>query len=423
MARSHDTGVLSAETAAMIVDRLSDKLPAIARSLQELLVQERAEMAGDGELTALLYDAVQGNLEAFFPAIRHGIPIDRIEPPTAALEHARRLAQRGTDVDELVRAYRVGHQGVLKLILDEVRAAQLETELGWRVFEEIAASSFTYIDRVSHQVVTAYQTERDRWLANRNQMRALRVREVLAGGDLDIDDTTDHIRYPLHRLHLALIVWCAEKEDGDELDAMERFVADLAAALGARERPLFVASDRITGWAWIPLTAGTGDGVVGAIREFVRLRPDSPWMTVGNPLDGLPGFRQSHRQAAAARTVAMAPGAPPRPVTAADEPGLAVAAQFSSDLDQARSWVCHVLGPLASDTDSDERLRDTLRGFLRNSSSFKASADELHLHVNSVKYRVQRAIERRGQPIEDDRIDVEIALLLCHWFGTAVLAP
>ncbi|MGX9670573.1 PucR family transcriptional regulator [Mycobacterium sp. HM-7] len=422
MARSHDTGVLSAETAAMIVDRLSNKLPAMTRSIQEMLVQERAEMAGDGELTALLYDAVQGNLEAFFPAIRHGIPIDRIEPPTAALEHARRLAQRGTDVGELVRAYRLGHHGVLKVILDEVRAAQLDTDLGLQVFEEIAASSFTYIDQVSHQVVNAYQAERDRWLANRNQMRALRVREVLDGGDLDIDETTDLIRYPLHRVHLALIAWCAELADGDELAAMERFIADLAAALGARERPLFVASDRTTGWAWIPLPADAADPV-GRIREFVRSRPDAPWLTTGTPLDGLAGFRQSHRKAVAARTVAMAPGAPPRPVTAADEPGLVVAAQFCSDLDHARAWVGHVLGPLAADTDSDERLRETLRGFLRNNSSFKSTADELHLHVNSVKYRVQRAVERRGRPIEEDRIDVEVALLLCYWFGTAVLAP
>ncbi len=423
MARSHETGALSAETAAMIVARLSDKLPVITRSLQELQVQERPEMAGDGELMALLYDAVQGNLQDFFSAIRHGIAIDHIEPPTAALEHARRLAQRGTDVDELVRAYRLGHHGVLKWILDEVRAAHLETELGWRVFEEIAASSFTYIDRVSHQVVTAYQAERDRWLANRNQIRALRVREVLDGGDLDVDETTDLIQYPLHRSHLALIVWCAEQADGDELDTMERFVTDLAAASGAGERPLFVASDRTTGWAWIPFASDAADTAVNQIREFVRLRADAPWLAVGNPLHGLTGFRRSHREAVAARAVAMAPGAPPRPVTAADEPGLVVAAQFSSDLDHARSWVCHVLGPLATDTDGDERLRETFRGFLRNNSSFKSSADELHLHVNSVKYRVQRAVERRGRPIDDDRIDVEVALLLCHWFGTAVLAP
>jgi DNA-binding PucR family transcriptional regulator len=47
----------------------------------------------------------------------------------------------------------------------------------------------------------------------------------------------------------------------------------------------------------------------------------------------------------------------------------------------------------------------------------------LHLHVNSVKYRIQRAIQRRGRPIPDDRLDVELALLVCQWFGAVVLSP
>jgi DNA-binding PucR family transcriptional regulator len=45
----------------------------------------------------------------------------------------------------------------------------------------------------------------------------------------------------------------------------------------------------------------------------------------------------------------------------------------------------------------------------------------LHLHFNSVKYRIQRAIQRRGRPIGDDRLDVELALLVCQRFGAAVL--
>src|SRR6516165_7753805 len=65
---------------------------------------------------------------------------------------------------------------------------------------------------------------------------------------------------------------------------------------------------------------------------------------------------------------------------------------------------------------------DCLRVFLGAGSSFKAAAEELHLHVNSVKYRIARATERRGRPIADDRLDVEVALLLCHWFGTAILS-
>jgi DNA-binding PucR family transcriptional regulator len=92
-----------------------------------------------------------------------------------------------------------------------------------------------------------------------------------------------------------------------------------------------------------------------------------------------------------------------------------------NNLAAARVWVAEVLGPLASCTENDERLRETLGVFLRAGGSFKAAAEELHLHTNSIKYRVQRAIDRRGRPISDGRLDVEIALLLCHWYGNAVL--
>jgi hypothetical protein len=30
--------------------------------------------------------------------------------------------------------------------------------------------------------------------------------------------------------------------------------------------------------------------------------------------------------------------------------------------------------------------------------------------------------ERRGRPIADDRLDVEVALLPCDWYGAAVLS-
>jgi len=184
---------------------------------------------------------------------------------------------------------------------------------------------------------------------------------------------------------------------------------------------LFVDADRVTGWAWIPLSVDTAPNVAAQTRAFVEARADAPWIAIGSPLAGIEGFRRSHQQALAARAVVIAAGRRQARVTAASDPGLAVAAQFSGDLKAARAWVGEVLGPLASATDVDERMRETLRVFLRTGSSFKAAADELHLHSNSVKYRVQRAVERRGEPITDDRLDVEVALLLCHWFDTAVL--
>lgn len=419
--RSREDEALVAKSAAMIIGRLNDKLPEITRSTQEFLVAEIPEIAGDGDLRQLVHDSVGGNFETFFPAIRHGIPIADVEPATAALEHARRLAQRGVDADALMRTYRFGHLAFVKMVLDEIRAAHLDAQLGLDVFEQVTSTSFRYVDRISQLVLRVYQAERDRWLANQNRLRALRVREVLDGGEIDIDQVTNAIRYPLHRTHVSLILWCSESENGDELVVMERFVAELAKSLGADVRPLFVAADRVTGWAWVPVPEDAAPNAARRIREFANTRANAPWIAAGDPRPGVDGFRRSHAQALDARAVAMASGSQPPAVTAASDPGLVVAAQFCADLEQARAWVGDVLGPLASATDSDERMRETLREFLHTGSSYKATADELHLHVNSVKYRVQRALERRGRPIADDRLDMEVALLLCHWFDTAVL--
>jgi DNA-binding PucR family transcriptional regulator len=419
--RDREDEALVAKSAALIIGQLDDKLTEISRSIQKVLLTELPEIGGDGELLGLVHDSIQENLDTFLHAIRNGISIDHIEPPTAALEHARRLAQRGVDADFLVRTYRLGHQAVVRIVLDELRDAQFATDLTLDVFERVTSTSFRYIDKTSRLVLTTYQSERDRWLANENRVRALRVREVLDGNEIDIDDTTDALRYPLRRIHLSLIVWCAECEDGNELVAMERFVTELATSLGARERPLFIAADRVTGWAWIPLSEDAAPDAVTRLREFADGRADAPWIAAGDPLPGVDGFRRSHAQALAARAVVVASGSQPPAVTTANDPGLVVAAQFCADLQQARAWVGDVLGPLASATDSDERMRETLREFLHTGSSFKATADALHLHVNSVKYRVQRALERRGKPITGDRLDVEVALLLCHWFDMAVL--
>ncbi|WP_245551175.1 helix-turn-helix domain-containing protein [Nocardia paucivorans] len=64
-----------------------------------------------------------------------------------------------------------------------------------------------------------------------------------------------------------------------------------------------------------------------------------------------------------------------------------------------------------------------MRIFLRNQAGYKAAAADLDLHFNTVKYRVERAVSRRGKAISDDRLDVELALLICYWYGSTVLRP
>jgi DNA-binding PucR family transcriptional regulator len=422
MAKAHsDDAAIITRSAAAVVNRLGERLAAVTGFVQQTLLAEMPELRGDPQLLQLMRDSVDENVATVLSAIRHAIPIERIEPPTAALERARRLAQRGVSVNVLVRAYRLGHKAVLNVVLDEVRASKLEPQLSLDVFGQIAEITFGYVDWVAQQALITYQSERDRWMENRNSLRALHVRELLDGADIDVDAAVSAIRYPLRGLHLAIVVWCAESVGGDELALMERYIRQLAEALNAHH-PLFVPVDRLTGWAWIALPADAAPNATARIRAVPQTRPDAPWIAVGNPLPGVEGFRRSHQQAQDAHNVAIAAGSKADLVTAASDPGLSMAALLADNLSAARAWVGDVLGPLSGRTDNDERLRETLRVFLRTGSSFKNAAEELHLHFNSVKYRVQRAIDRRGRSITDDRLDVEVALLLCHWYGAAMLS-
>jgi DNA-binding PucR family transcriptional regulator len=106
---------------------------------------------------------------------------------------------------------------------------------------------------------------------------------------------------------------------------------------------------------------------------------------------------------------------------AATEPEVRVAALMVDDLARTREWVQNTLGPLASNTTGDAKLRETLRIFLREGSSHTAAAEHLALHRNTVGYRVNKAVQRRGRPITGDQIEVEMALLACAQFHETVL--
>ncbi len=380
--------------------------------------------SGCRQLLELLRDSVEGNIDTIFSAIQHDIPIEEVAPPTAALEYARRLARHGVEPHALLRAYRLGQQKLLDIVLHEIRSLDWEREVSLEFVVGVTNATFGYIDGISQRVVEVYQQERERWLENRNSLRAMRVRELLDGGEVDVDTASATVGYPLRRTHLAVCVWTPDGSAGDnELDRLQRYVRGLAEALGAPGDSLFIALDRLTGCGWIPLPGDAATGAVAGVRRYAAEHPDGSHLALGDPLPGLDGFRRSYRQALRTRAVAVAAGASAPRVTAAADPGLSAAALLTGDLAEARTWVQEVLGPLSADTKNDARLRETLGVFLRHGSSYTAAADELNLHFNTVKYRVQRAVERRGRPIVPDRLDVELALLICQWFGAAVLRP
>jgi DNA-binding PucR family transcriptional regulator len=406
---------------AEIGAQLNDRLAAVSGFIRVSLEEEIPELRGDARIIELLGASVEGNVDTVLHALQHDITVEHVVAPTAALEYARRLAQHGVSVNALVRAYRLGQRRMNELVFREVRETDMDQSIRVDVIEAITTTLYAYIDWISQQVVAVYEDERERWLENQNSVRALRVREVVAGKAIvDVDATSDSIRYPLLWHHLAVVIWYPDEgAAGDELARLQRFLRELGQATDVGSKPLFAAADETTGWGWLPYRAVPNG--VESVREFARARTDSPNVAIGTVASGIDGFRRSHREAQAARGVAVAGGAQPPTVVAASDPGLAAAALLGGDIGATRIWVAGVLGELAADTDGDARLRETLRVFLRCGQSYKQAAEELDLHFNTVKYRIGRAVARRGTPIEQDRLDVELALLACQWYGAAVL--
>ncbi len=415
-----DVGV--ARHIAKTAGRLQERLAQLSSGMQLYLEDQIPELRGDARVMELHGPSVEGNVNTLLHALRYNIAVERVEAPTAALEYARRLAQHGVPLHALVRAYRLGQHRMNELVFAELRTIDVPEPARYAVLEAMTKTLFEYIDWITQQVIVVYEDERERWLEDQNSLRAVRVRDVLAAPKpVDVDAATTTIRYPLRWHHLAVMMWYPDTgTDADAIARLQRFLRELGQATGAAATPLFVAADRTCAWGWLPYRTAT-PAAEAEVRRFTAGKRDAPDIAIGTMRSGVAGFRQSHREAERARRVALiAQGAEPTLICASD-PGFSVAALLGADVTDTRAWVAGTLGALAADTDNDARLRETLRVFLGFGSSYKQAAEELNLHFNTVKYRVGRAIARRGRSIGSDRLDVELALLTCHWYGAAVL--
>ncbi|MFE4997461.1 helix-turn-helix domain-containing protein [Streptomyces mirabilis] len=92
-----------------------------------------------------------------------------------------------------------------------------------------------------------------------------------------------------------------------------------------------------------------------------------------------------------------------------------------ANVEDMRAWVWGVLGPLAVDDENCARLRETVQIFLDSGCSYTATAGAQILHKNTVHYRIRKAEEIMGHPVQERRIDLEVALLAVQYLGLTLL--
>jgi DNA-binding PucR family transcriptional regulator len=400
-----------------IATLMSTELPALTGTLHKVLAETIEELQGDQLIVEMLGASIESNLETVAHILRYGIDVDKVSTPSAAEEYSRRLAQRGIAPIALVRAYRLGQQQVVDWAFDQL-ARDTDQAVALAAGRIVVDTTFRYIDRISEQVVSAYESERVRWLANRNTVRKAMIEELLRGDPVDLAVAEGALSYRLRQNHVGVVLWSTSKSAAaEDLRQLERLLQQAAAAANCSGQPLFVPRDRSTAWGWIPLGRG---------RTTVAVEADADrnhWIALGSAAAGPDGFRVTLLEAQRAQQVALAGRDRAHQVTAFTDPQVRAAAMMAADLEGTRRLVWNALGPLAADTETAARLRETLLVFLAEKGSYLATAERIHLHKNTVKYRIDKALEERGRSLDDERLELELALVACRWLASSVLVP
>jgi len=405
----------TSDVSSMLTPRTTE----ISADVYNLIVREITQLRSDKQVLSLLDASVAENVATMLHILQHDIDLEKVHAPAAALEYARRLAQRGVPIAALLRAYRIGSARFQDWCLEELGRSTDDAAMVSAVGLRIADITARYIDQVSEEVVSSYEDEKENWLRNLSAARAARVRALLASERIDVDGSEAVLRYRLRQHHVGVVCWADEAEgETGALARMEQVTLELARSTGCAGRPLFLPQDELTAWAWLPLGGRDAFPVPEAGRHLPRDEPGIRF-ALGAAGAGAAGFRRTHEQALGAHAVALAAGPAGQVITGfADVAPLAL---MSGSIELLRAWVAETLGSLAADDDHNSTLRHTLRVFLQEGGSFKATAERLTLHKNTVQYRVRKAEESIGGPVARDRLQVELALLACHWLGASVL--
>jgi hypothetical protein len=408
-----------AELMANVAAAVARRVAAVSEDVYETILREIPQLRDDQPVLALLASSVDSNVDTCLQIMQHRIDLAAVQAPAAAVEYARRLAQRGTPLTALLRAYRVGHACFADWLLKELAQQTDNAEMISAATLGTSRIVAGYIDQISEKMVAAYAQERENWLRNRSAARAARIRDLLSGERIDVSTAEVTLGYRLRQYHVGLVCWVGDAAStADEITRLERAVSHVAGQAACHGDPVFLPRDESSAWAWLPL--GIRDTFDSAAAGTAGLDADIHF-AFGDAAKGTTGFRITHQQAIAAQAVALAAGSPaPRAVTFSQ---VAPVAMMLTSKELLRPWVLSTLAGLATDDEHHARLRETLLVFLRSGGSYKTTAQQLMLHKNTVQYRVRKAEESLGRPVGDNRHDVELALEASHWLGSYVLRP
>ncbi|MEV0710234.1 PucR family transcriptional regulator [Nocardia aurea] len=394
--------------------RGQDETERVLLSVDRAMVEEFPQFFGDAELHGEVRTSARAHWLGLMSTI--GRTTLDIRPPLEAVDGARTVAKRGYELNVLLKTYRVGQRGLWRhvnvLLAEQIRDPELRGAVLVTFWERCSR----WLDNCLDSLILSYFEERERRAAGIEARRTATVQALLRGEATDEDLVSHRLGHNIDEFQTALSLWAERSYPASTATrVLARLATDTAAALGA-PAPLTLISGSHGLWAWIATEQPCEVGAVPA--------PPVPGthLAVGTPWPGPEGFRRSHREALAAQRIATS-HATVAALTTYRDVDLVSMLTGDGSIDGARVLIEREIGAIAGRSDNASRLRDTVREYLANGGNVAVTAEQLGVHTNTVRYRIQQAEHRLGHSLEARRLHVELALRCLAAYGDQLLPP
>jgi PucR C-terminal helix-turn-helix domain/GGDEF-like domain len=369
------------EVAARLHSRRAEIEQAALNRLQSISDAEPLDPTYSEGLRAAITAALDYGLGAVTRSSELHVPI-----PGPLLAQARLAARSGVSLETVMRRCFAGYTLLNDYLLEELEDGKLFEDIG---VKRLLRAQATLFDHLMAALAEEYAREEGNRRNSAEERRAMQIRQLLDG---ELVDNTK-FAYDFGACHLGAVA----QGDG----ALEA-IRGLAAALDRRLLLVRPSEDLI--WAWI------GGRHPLAPEKLFRCISLADWagrfpIALGEPGEGLAGWRLSHRQANAALPIALR--GPRRVVRYAD---VALLAAVLQDELLATSLHRLYLAPLENDRDGGGVLRETLRAYFAAHRNVSSAAAALRVSRQAVAKRLHLVEELVGRPLSACSTELETAL-------------
>jgi DNA-binding PucR family transcriptional regulator len=173
-------------------------------------------------------------------------------------------------------------------------------------------------------------------------------------------------------------------------------------------RPLSARSTRQISpatWVWIPGNVAPDERqLANAIDPIPGVR-----IAIGSTAAGVEGFRRSHLDAITTQRMLARLQSAQR---IASFQTVQLVSLVTQDLDRVQEFIANTLGELES---ANLELRSTVRTFVNEQCNASRAARTLYTHRNTLLRRLARADQLLPRPLEENSVNVAVALEVLHW--------